>query len=263
MAPADGPPTPVSSTSGYLGSMSEPAREHPDYRMPPTQDELPDDDGEPTESPRHRRQRGLLVETLRWHHRDRPRVYIGANMAVHFTAWEEKRPAFKAPDFFVVLDADPTRFRKSWVTWEEEGGAGPNVIIELLSDSTEDEDRGRKMRIYAAARVDDYYLYDPHRHALEGYHRVPTEGWRPITARADGVLPCPTLGLGLALVPGEYEGEATTWLRWVNAEGAVLPTPAEHERAEADAQRAEADAQRARAERLAAALRAAGLDVPE
>ena len=159
VAPADGPPTPVPSTGGYLPSMSEPVREHPDYRMPPTQDELPYDDGEPMESPRHRRQQALLVETLRWDHRDRPRVYIGANMVVHFTAWEEKRPAFKAP--------------------------------------------------------------------------------------------------------GGYEGEATTWLRWVNAEGAVLPTPAEHERAEADAQRAEADAQHARAERLAAALRAAGLDVPE
>ena len=40
---------------------------------------------------------------------------------------------FPGPDFFVVLGVSP-RERKSWVVWDEE--KGPDLIVELLSDST-------------------------------------------------------------------------------------------------------------------------------
>ena len=49
----------------------------------------------------------------------------------------------------------------------------PDFICEVLSDATEDIDRGRKKRIYARERVPHYWLVDPESrsleiHALEG-----------------------------------------------------------------------------------------------
>jgi hypothetical protein len=59
----------------------------------------------------------------------------------------------------------------------------------------------------------------------------------------------PEIGLGLKLWQGEYEGRNTTWLRWCDEQGNLIPTGAE-----------KAEAERQRAERLAAKLRAAGID---
>lgn len=61
--------------------------------------------------------------------------------------------------------------------------------------------------------------------------------------RADGKLP--RVGLALALWEGIYEGQHATWLRWYDDQGKLIPTGAE---------------QAERAERLAAKLRALGLD---
>jgi len=66
----------------------------------------------------------------------------------------------------------------------------------------------------------------------------------------------PGVGLGLTLWQGEYEGVEALWLRWCDLEGRVIPTGAE--RAEQERQRAEQERQRA--ERLAAQLRALGVE---
>jgi regulator of protease activity HflC (stomatin/prohibitin superfamily) len=85
------------------------------------------------------------------------------------------------------------------------------------------------------------------------------------------------VGLGLAPWEGTYEGFPYLWLRWCALDGQVVLTGAERaeveakralaqaQRAEAEAQRAEAEAKRAqaaqaRADRLAAKLRALGVD---
>ena len=78
------------------------------------------------------------------------------------------------------------------------------------------------------------------------------------------------IGLGVTLWHGEYQGCEDTWLRWCDRVGAVIPTGeeraeaerarAEAERARAETEHARAEAERERAERLAAKLRAAGID---
>ena len=80
----------------------------------------------------------------------------------------------------------------------------------------------------------------------------------------------PEAGLGLGLWTGIYHGLERQWLRFYNAEGNWLPTPLEQERqrAEQERQRAEQERQRAeqerqRAERLAARLRALGIEPDE
>lgn len=214
---------------------------------PPGQDELPYDDGEPMESARHRDQMTLLIETLRRHYADRPDVYIGGNMGVYFSTLQARNNDFRAPDFFVVLDAIPDRERKSWVVWEEDGRT-PDVVIELLSASTEHEDRGRKMRVYASLKVSEYYLYDPHTELLEGYRREET-GFVPMPRRPDGTYECRTLGLLLGVADGVYHSHAGRYLRWKTPGGELLATGDELEAAA-----------RARADRLAAQLRALGID---
>lgn len=221
---------------------------------PPGQDELPYDDGEPMESAKHRDQMTLLIETLQRHLADRPGVYIGGNMAVYFSALQARNNDFRAPDYFVVLDAIPDRERKSWVVWEEDGRT-PDVVIELLSASTEAEDRGRKKRVYASLKVREYYLYDPLTEWIEGY-RLEGSVLVPLQRRPDGDYDCVTLGLRLGVAEGVYHSHTGRYLRWKTADGALLATGDELEAVA----RARADTAEARAERLAARLRALGVD---
>ncbi len=59
------------------------------------------------------------------------------------------------------------------MAWEE-GGKLPDVVIELLSDTTESVDRGVKMKIYAEQmRVPVYLLYHPLDKRFEGYSLDP------------------------------------------------------------------------------------------
>ena len=66
-------------------------------------------------------------------------------MFVYFSTAQLKNQDFKGPDFFAVLGV-PKGERKSWVTWEE--GKAPDVVIELLSESTAQIDKTEKKQIY-------------------------------------------------------------------------------------------------------------------
>ena len=68
------------------------------FRALPTEDDLPCDDGEPMETPRHREQTHLLIDSLKVHWADRTGYYVGGNMFVHYDP-ESKRPS-RGPDFF-------------------------------------------------------------------------------------------------------------------------------------------------------------------
>ncbi len=224
---------------------------------PPGQDELPSEDGEPMDTPRHRAQMNLLIESLTVAWMDRDDYYVGGNMFVYFSELQSKGEHFRGPDVFVVLDTDRHKVRKSWVAWQE-GGRLPHVVVELLSPSTADVDRGEKKRVYERVwRTGHYVLFDPETEILEGFELVRGR-YVPLAADAQGRLPIGTMGLTLGLGPGTYLGETGTWLRWFDVEGRALPTEAEAERAKADAERARAAAAEARVAELEAALRARG-----
>ena len=132
----------------------------------PTEDDLPCDDGEPMETPRHRDQMNLLIDSLKAHWSDRTGYFVGGNMFLHYDP--ENRRRTRGPDFFLVLNVED-RERRSWVVWRE-GMRFPDVIIELLSDSTRSEDEGPKKALYAELfRTPEYYLYDPYSQAFTGY----------------------------------------------------------------------------------------------
>jgi Uma2 family endonuclease len=206
---------------------------------PPGEDDLPWSDGEPVDSERHGNQQTLLTSSLRraWDARDD--VYVGGNMFVYYSQLQTKQNDFRGPDVFVVLDTT-RRERKSWVVWAENGRM-PDVVIEILSPTTEAVDRGEKMRIYAQLlRVTSYYLFDPLTGVLEGYHLdQSTRSYVRMEPLHDGDLPCAVLGLRVGVRRGRYQGVEADWLRWLDAEGRVLPT--DEERA-GDAERRLAEA---------------------
>lgn len=231
-----------------LGDRPDPAPEIP--VPPPRGHELPSDDGEPMETNEHRLQMVLLIQSLKQAWAERDDFFVAGNMFVYFSAAQAKHNDFRGPDVFVVLGTGRHN-RRSWVAWEEDGKL-PDVVIELVSDSTRAVDRGEKMRIYSRIwRTPEYFLFDPLSGELEGYRLDPTTSeYARIPEDARGDLDCEVLRLRLGVREGRFEDVSWRWLRWFDRAGMLLLTPEERaaleqERAEAEYQRAEAERQRA------------------
>jgi Uma2 family endonuclease len=229
--------------------MSDTTLVAPDIQLPPTQAELPYDDGIPMESARHKAQMDLLIDALIPWLEQREDGYVGGNMFVYYSLAQVRNKDFKGPDFYAVLGV-PKGERKSWVVWEE--GKAPDVVIELLSDSTAATDKNEKKLIYQnQMRVPNYFWYDPFNPEDWAGFSIHQGSYQLITANAQNQLVCQSLGLALQRWQGNYKGIDATWLRWATLEGELLPTPEEKERqrAEQEQQRAEQERQRAEQER--------------
>jgi Uma2 family endonuclease len=224
---------------------------------PPTEDELPYDDGMPMETQRHALQLQLLIDPLRLYWADRQDVFVGGNMFVYFSLEQVRNRDFRGPDFFVALDV-PKRERKSWIVWQE--GKGPDVVIELLSESTAAQDKGEKKEIYQnLLRVPEYFWFDPFSSEWAGF--VLQQGsYEPIAEDSRGRLISQRLRLALVRWQGVYQEVEARWLRWATLTSTLLPTPqegvdeAQRQAAEAQRQAAEAQRQAAEAQRQAATL---------
>jgi len=220
----------------------------PDLVLPPGEDDLPCEDGVPMDSPRHRKQMEVLIESIEHHLRDRRDKYVGGNMFLYYEPPQAGRPEFRGPDVFVVLGAEP-RQRKSWVVWAE-GGRTPDVVIELTSSSTAAEDHGPKKRIYQdAMRVPEYFLYEPLSDTVEGCVLDLRVGrYRPIRPGPSGRLPSARLGLELGIWEGTARDEEGRWLRCFTPDGALVPLASERaEDAERRIRELEAEVQALRA----------------
>jgi Uma2 family endonuclease len=125
-------------------------------------------DEPPLESDLHRRQIDLLIRLLEYYWRDQTDFYVSGNLTVYYSPNQRKSEDFRGPDFFAVLGAEK-RDRRSWVVWQE-GGKYPNIIVELLSDSTALVDRGLKKQIYQDIfRTPDYFWFDPAGLEFQGF----------------------------------------------------------------------------------------------
>jgi Uma2 family endonuclease len=195
---------------------------------PPRSQDLVFDDGEPLESARHRQQMEVLIQSLELAWADRRDFYAGGNMFLYFSETQSRKNDFRGPDFFVVLGTDRHE-RKGWVVWEE-GGKAPDVIIELLSETTEHVDRGEKMRVYAKSlKVAEYFLFDPWTGVLEGYELdAPHGAYRRKRGDSNGQVYCEQLALWLGTRKSVLYGVEVDWLRWLDADGRALPVDAEN-----------------------------------
>jgi Uma2 family endonuclease len=159
----------------------------------------------------------------------------------------------RGPDVFAVLGV-PRRERKSWVVWEE--GKGPDVIVELLSDSTAHIDKGEKKQVYQdQLRVPEYFWYDPWTGELAGFE-LHDGVYETIEPDERGSLSSGMLELKLVRWAGIYADIEAEWLRWAMPDGTLLPIGTEI----AEAARRRAEEAETRARRLEEALRLMGGD---
>ncbi|MBD2507272.1 Uma2 family endonuclease [Nostoc muscorum FACHB-395] len=199
-------------------------------------------DEPPLETDLHRLQMTLLIQCLEWLWQNRNDFYASGNLTIYYSPHQRKSENFRGPDFFVVLGTE-RKPRKSWVVWEEDGKY-PNLIIEILSDSTGDTDKGLKKQIYQDIfRTPDYFWFDPETLEFAGFHLLDGK-YQSLEPNPQGWLWSQQLGLHL----GVYQEK----LRFFTPEGKLVPTPEEV------AQQAEQEKQRS--DRLAAKLRELNID---
>ncbi len=242
-----------------------------DYILSP--EELPNierlviEDGQPVDNIFAEKQYRLLTESLysSWTPPSGPFLAL-ANVGLFFSDREEGL----APDAMLSLGVPTGRDlmlkeNRSYFIWVV--GKPPDVVIEIVSDLRGGEETD-KMIAYARIGITYYVIFDPldrlHHGLLRAYY-LSKGKYEPMEASW-----LETVGLGLTFWEGEFEGEHARWLRWCDQDGVVIPTGRERaeqekQRAEQEKQRAEQEKQRAeqekqRAERLAAQLRALGVE---
>lgn len=200
-------------------------------------------DEPPLESDLHRRQIDLLIRLLEYWWRDRSDFYVSGNLTIYYSPNQRKSEDFRGPDFFAVLGAEK-KDRRSWVVWQE-GGKYPNIIVELLSDSTALVDRGLKKQIYQDIfRTPDYFWFDPASLEFQGF-TLHSGAYEAIEPNELGWLWSKQLGL--------YLGVRDNQLRFFTSEKQLVLLP-EEELSQA------VDEERLRADRLAAQIRQMGME---
>jgi len=174
----------------------------------------------------------------------------------------------------VVLNTE-RKPRKSWVVWEE-GGKYPNVIVELLSDSTANRDRTEKKAIYQDIfRTPEYFWFSPDTLELKGFGLIQGT-YEEIQPDERGLLWSKQFNLFLGiheeklrffdpegrLVPTPEEAAKTAEQRALEAEEAVQTTERRALEAEekARANEEQLEAERQRSDRLMAKLRELNID---
>ncbi len=115
----------------------------------------------------------------------------------------------------MVLDTEK-RPRKSWVVWREQGKY-PDVIVEILSDSTANIDRNKKKILYQNTfRTPNYFWFDPESLELQGFRLIAGQ-YQAIAANENGYLWSEQLEL--------YLGIFDRKLRYFTTDGQLVPTP--------------------------------------
>jgi len=201
--------------------------------------DLPAEDGIPMETPWHRSAMNLLIDQVHWQLRGRTDYYVGGNMFIYYGTDQARTWSYRGPDFFFVDEVEGARERRSWIVFEE-AGRYPDVIIELTSPSTADEDHGPKKTIYERTfRTPDYFCYDPDQRLLEGWHLGKQRRYQKLKPNERGWLWCEALDLWLGLWEGRFQNQQTLWPRFYDREGNLILTEAEAERQRADVAEAE------------------------
>jgi len=249
---------------------------------PATELELLCDDGVPLENAAHgvNAWSSLVLPLRDYFKRIGFRAFVSSNSAIFYPG--EKNPL--GPDVYVVNGGED-RGQGYWYV-EAEGNLYPTLIIEMLSQSTEEHDRGYKMRIYQDVfRTPDYFLFESSTGGVECY-QLKRGVYRRSHSDRRGHFRCLSLELSVGVVNWQ--------LRWFDKRGKLLPeyqelreradraelcaavereradraelnVAVERDRADQQRQQAEYEHQRAehersRAERLAARLRELGID---
>ncbi|WP_240907347.1 Uma2 family endonuclease [Paludisphaera rhizosphaerae] len=214
---------------------------------------------------------------------DDPNVFIAGDMLWYAVEGDPKQ--CMAPDVMVAFNR-PKADRHSYKQWWE--GSPPNVVFEIHSPKNTKKQMERKLQFYDEHGVEEYYYYKPKTGDLFGWRR--NEAGLQSIPRMDGWR-SPRLGVTFeaprrkeALVIHRPDGRVFETYRELHhrADAEARRANEESHRADEEARRANdearraleasrraqsaeerAEAERQRADRLAARLRALGLEDDE
>jgi Uma2 family endonuclease len=210
---------------------------------------------------------------------ERPDVFVAGDLLWYPV---EGDPTVRAAPDAMAVFGRPKGYRGSYRQWEE-GGVAPQVVFKVLSPGNRIGEMTRKFQFYERFGVEEYYVYDPDNNLLDGWRReggrlVPiadTNGWVSPRLRVRFELGGDRLRLfgpdgrpfatyqELVRQRDEAQRAAERYAEDARrlADGAQKAIEAAEKAV--DEARRKGDEARARAERLAAQLRAAGIEPAE
>jgi Uma2 family endonuclease len=231
------------------------------YELPkylPTADELPCSDDTPVDNELQEIIPSLLKSILRMLWKGRMDWFFGIDMGIYT---DPEQPPI-VPDGFLSLNVERSfdeDLRLSYLLWEEE--IPPILALEVVSTKPGGE-YTTKLNKYAELGVLYYIIYNPKRRrkARLEIHKLIQGSYELQNANP---LWMPEIGLGIGSERAEYDDLTREWLYWYDRDVNRYPTP--YEQIEQERQRADdadrlIDRERQRAERLAAQLRALGIE---
>ncbi len=204
--------------------------------------------------------------------RDDPDVFVAGDLLWYPV---ERRPDIRiAPDVLVAFGR-PKGYRGSYRQWQEDGIA-PQVVFEVRSSGNRESEMNRKVRFYDQYGVEEYYLYDPDRHTFAVWQRTDSgldrisdiDNWVSprlgirfelrdqvfTVIRPDGDRFLTFDEMDMARMVAEH---TATQAEQAQQQAEQAQQQAEQER---QASSAQVEQERQRAERLAAQLRALGIE---
>jgi Putative restriction endonuclease len=255
--------TPPLSTQ--LGNHQRP-KPHIAWEKPPEDFQL---DNTPVDNTAQPLLAGALQESLEITGRIQPENLVATNFGLCATVNGEL--TLKAPDWLYVPKVNQTGLDRNSYTPHIEGDA-PSLVMEFISATEGGEYSIRqtppigKWYFYEEVlKVPTYVIFAPEIGLLEVY-RLRSHSYTLEQPDENGRHWLDELQLFFGTWRGEKESRSGYWLRWWDADGNLLPwaidlvdqMAQERQRAETERQRAETERQRA--DKLAAALKAQGIN---
>ena len=182
--------------------------------------------------------------------RDNPDVFVAGDLLWYPV--EGDNTIRSAPDAMVAFGR-PKGYRGSYIQFRE-GGVAPQVVFEVRSPGNRPGELTRKRAFYQRYGVEEYYLIEPGK--MDSKKRPDVEGWSRLGDRLqkiDDIDRWVSPRLGIRFDRSDDD------LRVLGPNGRPLENY-EDLAFRADEERERADEERERAERLAAKLRALGID---
>ncbi len=242
-------------------------------RTLPSTEELPCSDDIPVDNEDQNYLPNVLLFLLSYLWADRFDWYFGADMAIYHTTGKNLRVPV-VPDGFLSLGVERQKggkSRRSYATWEE-NEIVPILTLEMVSHTPGNE-YDEKMEIYAKLGVLYYLVYNPEfwlrdRHQPFELYKLNAAGTYQLQIGEPYWMP--EVGLGIGRCQGVFNGIDRELLAWFDRAGTRYLMPeesvlverqrAQQERQIAQDERQVAQNEKQRADRLAAQLRALGID---
>ncbi len=130
-------------------------------------------------SRKHQHLLGWLHSILRYYARHNA---IGELLSAPFSVRLREMGQVREPDILFIKTEILTRVRETHVD------GAPDLIVEIISPESIDQDRGRKFVEYEAEATPEYWLIDPIRNQAEFYRLGDDKRYHQALADADGIF---------------------------------------------------------------------------